>query len=236
MPTRQLRSAPSFWRLRTPAGMVTSCDSSIRELLVAASGILRRVSRYSFALCKFAYASSLSSLSSFSLFSSTFASYSAAAATYLAKAASYLHCAATAAVLTAGAARAVGSASAAFSAAASAGTWGVEGEAGGGMRPPRRPEAAAAAKAGKSEEGTLDDDRNPGPSRGRDAGAFTRRSWSSAFVPLTLSPRSRQRPFSAGKPKDICFLVVLVDVSAEGILWEEEEEGWVKRKQRTQFR
>jgi len=133
---RQLRSVPSFWRLRTPAVMVTSCDSSLRELLMTASGILRKVNRYSFALCRIAYASSLSSLSLFSLFSSTFALYSAAAALYSAAAASTLHCAAIASP-----------------AAADAGTWGVDGEAGRCIRPPRCPGAAAAAKAGKPEEG-----------------------------------------------------------------------------------
>jgi len=139
---------------------------------MAASGILRKVSRYSFALCKFAYASSLSSLKAVASPVPIFASYLAAAASYLTKA-SYLHCAASAAALTAGAARAAGSASAASPAAADAcaGTCGVDGEAGGGMRPPRRPEAAAAAKA--------------------------------------------------GKPEDISFSVVLVDVSAEDIYWEE---------------
>jgi len=89
------------------------------------------------------------------------------------------------------------------------------------MRPLRRPEAAAATKAGKPEEGTSDDDCNPDPSRGRDAGAFARRSWSSAFVMPTLSPRSRQRSFNAGKPKDIFFSVILVDVSDKDIYWEE---------------
>jgi hypothetical protein len=97
------------------------------------SGIFRKVSaRYSFALCRFAYASSLSSLKALASAVPIFALYSAAAASYLAAAAAYLHC-------------------------ASALSW-------------------RSFNAAKPKDGTSDDDRNPDPSRGRDAGAFARRS------------------------------------------------------------
>jgi len=158
--------------------MVPSCDSSFRELLMAAPGILRRVStRCSFALCRIAYASSLSSLKAVSSPVPIFALYSAAAALYLANAASCLHCTVTnAAASTAGAARAAGSPVSAASPAAAgacAGTCGEDDQL--GRRPPQRPEAAAAAAA------------------------------------------------NSGKPEE-GISVVLVDISAEDIYWEVEEE------------